>query len=75
MIKVSKLNKEDFYINPGLIEKIDVTPDTVITLLNGKKYVISNEIQEILDEISEYYKVVNAISPQIIVNANNAKAE
>ena len=70
MIKVSRLNKKDeFYINPSMIEIIEKTPDTVITLINGKKYVIADSIDEFLHNIDSYYKVVGLTSPQIIFNS------
>jgi Uncharacterized protein, possibly involved in motility len=38
LIKVTRLNGEEFYINPDLIQYIERTPDTVITLTNDKKW-------------------------------------
>jgi flagellar protein FlbD len=70
MIRVTKLNKKDeFYLNPSMIETIEKTPDTVITLINGKKYVIADQIEEILQIIEDYYKIVGLTSPQIIFNS------
>ena len=70
MIKVTKLNKKDeFYINPSMIETIEATPDTVITLINGKKYIISDPIEDVLRVIEEYYKLVGLTSPQIIFHS------
>ena len=70
MIKVSKLNKKDeFYINPSMIEIIEKTPDTVITLINGKKYIVADPLEEIVQVIENYYKIVGITSPQIIFNS------
>jgi flagellar protein FlbD len=69
MIRVSKLNKEEFYINPSLIETIEKTPDTVISLINGKKFVVADKIPDILQTIEEYYKIVGLTSPQITFNS------
>ncbi|MCL2773714.1 MAG: flagellar FlbD family protein [Oscillospiraceae bacterium] len=66
MIKVSKLNKEEFYINPSLIETVEKTPDTVITLINNKKYIISDSVEQVLNRIKEYYREVGMIPPQIV---------
>jgi len=65
MIKVRKISKEEFYLNPSLIEIIEKTPDTMITLINKKKYIVSDTIGELLEKITEYYKVVGLTSPQI----------
>ena len=65
MIRVSKLNKEEFYINPHLIETIEKTPDTVVTLTTNKKYVVAETAEEMLAEIVEYYRIINTVPPQI----------
>ncbi|MCL2033874.1 MAG: flagellar FlbD family protein [Oscillospiraceae bacterium] len=41
MIEVTKLNKKKFILNCELIESIESTPDTVITLRNGKLYIVT----------------------------------
>ena len=70
MIKVTKLNKKDeFYINPSMIETIEKTPDTVITLINGKKYVVSDSIDDVLQIIENYFKIIGLTSPQITFNS------
>lgn len=68
MIKVSKNNKKEFYLNPSLIETIEITPDTVITLINNKKYIVSESGEEILKRIADYYKLVNLTPPRVAFN-------
>ena len=71
MIRVRKLSKdrEEFYINPSLIETIEKRPDTMITLINNKKYIVADTIEEVLENIAAYYKVAGLISPQITFNS------
>ena len=52
MIEVTRLNGKDFVLNAELIEVMEETPDTVITLTTGHKYVVN----EILDKIFTYKK-------------------
>ena len=70
MILLKKINKDEFYLNPTLIETIEKTPDSVITLINGKKYLVADTVEEILNGISEYYKTVGAVSPNITFSAH-----
>ncbi len=56
MIKLTKLNKTQFVLNCELIETIEATPDSVITLTNGKKYVVLEDIDEIIDKIVAFKK-------------------
>ena len=69
MIKVTKLNRKDeFYVNPCMIETLEKTPDTVITLINGKKFVVADPIEEVLQTLENYYKIVGLTSPKIVFN-------
>lgn len=54
MIKVSRLNGKEFYINPDLIEFIEETPDTVVTLTTGKKVVVEENAQTMIERIVDY---------------------
>lgn len=58
MIKVTRLNGKEYLINFDLIETIEETPDTVITLRDGKKYVVLEKTDEIIDRIIEFKKKV-----------------
>lgn len=49
LIAVTRLNNKEFYVNPDLIEFIEESPNTVITLTTGTKLVV-NESAEILIE-------------------------
>jgi flagellar protein FlbD len=48
VILLTRLNGPVFALNPDLIERADCTPDTVITLVDGTKYVVSEPLTEIV---------------------------
>ena len=54
MIEISRFNGKSLIINAELIESMEETPDTVITLTTGKKYVVSETVDEILDKVYAY---------------------
>ncbi len=54
MIKLHRLNGSVFYLNPDHIELIEETPNTVITLTNGHKYVVKETIDEIVKLIVQF---------------------
>jgi len=56
LIKVTRLNGTEYLLNPHLIESVDSTPDTTITLVSGKKVVIKETPEEVMDEIIAYRK-------------------
>lgn len=51
MIRLTRLNNIPFYLNPDLIEHVETTPDTVIALTNGQKYVVLEPAEEVLDRV------------------------
>lgn len=46
-------------INAELIEFLEATPDTVITLTDGKKIVIVESVEEIIEKIITYRRMIN----------------
>ena len=54
MIQVSRLNGSMFYTNPDLIEFIEETPDTIVTLTTGKKLVVAERADVVIEKIVEY---------------------
>lgn len=53
MIYITKFNHETVIINNDLIEQVEETPDTVITLTSGKKLVVLESMQEIYEKVME----------------------
>ncbi|MCK5708803.1 MAG: flagellar FlbD family protein [Candidatus Aureabacteria bacterium] len=58
MIQTTRLNGMSIFINPELIETVEKTPDTIITLTSGKKYVIKESIEELVKKFIMYQQFV-----------------
>jgi flagellar protein FlbD len=58
MIAVKRLNDEEIFINPHLIEMIEATPDTVITLTTGKHLVVKDSTADMVDKIIQYRRLI-----------------
>ncbi|MBC9783422.1 flagellar FlbD family protein [Heliobacterium chlorum] len=54
MIKLSRLNKTELVVNAELIETIESTPDSVVTLTTGKKLVVLDSTDEIIAKVIAY---------------------
>ena len=54
MIRLTRLNGEQFALNPDLIERVEAHPDTVVFLVAGTRYVVTETVDEVLREIREY---------------------
>jgi flagellar protein FlbD len=62
VIRVTRLNGEQFALNPDLIERVEAHPDTVAFLVDGTKYVVKESVDEVLAEIREYRAGILATS-------------
>ncbi|MDE6182720.1 MAG: flagellar FlbD family protein [Eubacteriales bacterium] len=56
MITVTKINDSEIVINPELIEIMQETPDTTITLTTGRKIIVKESVDDIIDKIKIYKK-------------------
>lgn len=54
MLQLTRLSGPVFALNPDLIERAEATPDTVLTLVNGSKYVIRESLDELTTMIRDY---------------------
>jgi flagellar protein FlbD len=61
MISVKRLNGKDFVVNCELIEFLEETPDTVITLISGNKLVVTDSVDEVIKKIKEYKRSINCV--------------
>jgi len=53
---------EQFAVNPDLIERVEVTPDTVITLTNGAKHVVQESMDDIMETVQIYKATTLALA-------------
>jgi flagellar protein FlbD len=51
MIYLTRMNHVPMVLNADLIEHIETTPDTVISLTNGQKYVVLESASDIVDKV------------------------
>ncbi|HUW78791.1 MAG TPA: flagellar FlbD family protein [Candidatus Nanopelagicaceae bacterium] len=51
MIVLTRLNGPTFALNPDLIERAESTPDTVLTLIDGSKYLVAEPLAEVIARI------------------------
>ena len=54
MIILTRLSGATFAVNPDLIERADCTPDTVITLVDGTKYLVTEPIDVLMDRVMDF---------------------
>lgn len=60
MVRVTRLDGQVYYVNPHQIEYIELNPDTTLIMLSGKRLIIREGYDAILDEIVEYRRMIGA---------------
>jgi flagellar protein FlbD len=61
MIRVTKLNDDEIVINDDLIEFIETTPDTIISLTDGKKIMVKETPDEIIERVAAFRRMASRI--------------
>ncbi len=59
MIALKRFNGQEFVLNADYIESIESTPDTVITLTSGKKILVENTLEDIIEKSIKYKQLTN----------------
>lgn len=54
VIKVTRINGEGFFINAEHIEHMEITPDTIITVTSGRKFIVKESPTEIIERVIAY---------------------
>ena len=65
MILVTRLNGHPLALNCDLIERAEANPDTVLTLVDGTKYVLEDPLEDIVGKVREFRASVIALAQQL----------
>ncbi|MGH2319154.1 flagellar FlbD family protein [Planococcus sp. SE5232] len=61
MIQLTRLNQSAIVLNAIYIERLESTPDTVVTLTTGKKVHVLETVGEVMDKVTGYYRKLNIL--------------
>lgn len=62
MIRLTRLNHIPVLVNADLIEQVEITPDTVVSLTNGHKLMVLESAEEVRDRVLEFRRAINQVS-------------
>jgi flagellar protein FlbD len=54
MIQLTRINRTPLVLNSDLIEHVETTPDTVISLTNGQKFVVLESAEEVVQRVIQF---------------------
>jgi flagellar protein FlbD len=58
MIELTKLNGSKFILNSELIESVEETPDTIVSTTTGKKLVVTEKANEVVEKVIQYKRKI-----------------
>lgn len=67
MISLTRLTGQRFALNPDLIERVEATPDTVISMVDGAKHVVIETVEDVVDAVCHFRACVLALSQRMEV--------
>ena len=65
MIRLTRLNGDDFALNADLVQRVEARPDTVITLVDDTKYLVSDSVDDVIRAIRDYRASIQAVAFQM----------
>lgn len=64
VIRVSRLDGKEFVVNCLLIEAIEAVPDTVLSLTTGRKYVVRESVDEVIERAVHFHRQIGLQTPR-----------
>ena len=58
MIQLTRLNHVPLIVNADLIEHVEVTPDTVIALTNGQKFMVLESAEDVVERVIQFRRAI-----------------
>jgi flagellar protein FlbD len=62
MIHLTRINRVPLVVNSDLIEHVEVTPDTILSLTTGQKFVVRESADEVIHRIIEFRRAIRQSS-------------
>lgn len=58
MVKLSRINGAEVTVNAELIEIIEATPDTIVSLTTGKKLMVVESVDQVVEKVMAYRRMI-----------------
>ncbi|MCL6515631.1 MAG: flagellar FlbD family protein [Alicyclobacillus sp.] len=66
MIQLTRLNGSVIWLNPLLFESVEQTPDTVILLTNGHRYVIREDAEDVSLRMAAFFRQIGLAGARVV---------
>lgn len=58
MVKLSRINGAEVTVNAELIETVEATPDTIVSLTTGKKLMVVESVDQVIEKVMAYRRTL-----------------
>jgi flagellar protein FlbD len=69
MIRLTRLNHVPLVLNADLIEHIEITPDTVIAMTSGQKFMVLESADEVVRRVIQFRRSILNREEPVVVHA------
>lgn len=66
VIKLTHMNGQEFVVNAEMIQYIEATPDTIITLCTKERLIVKEDTEEIVRRVIDYGRALRTFPPERI---------
>ncbi|HZU27375.1 MAG TPA: flagellar FlbD family protein [Bryobacteraceae bacterium] len=63
MIRLTRINHIPLVLNSDLIDHVEVTPDTVVSLTTGQKFMVLESADQVIDRVVDFRRRIHALPP------------
>jgi flagellar protein FlbD len=75
MIRLTRINHVPLVLNSDLIEHLEATPDTVIAMTTGQKFMVAESADEVIQKVIEFRRLIASGTPTAWLAEDSATAE
>lgn len=73
MIRLTRINHRPLVVNCDLIEHVESTPDTVISMTTGQKFVVRESAEEVIERVIQFRRAI--VRPEIISGGSDVPTD
>ena len=67
MIRLTRINHVPLVLNADLIEHVEITPDTVIAMTSGQKFMVLESAEEVIERVIQFRRsTLNRDEPEVV---------
>ena len=74
MIRLTRINRVPLVLNADLIEHVETTPDTVIAMTNGQKFMVMESSDEVIEKVIEFRRALARL-PEVVATRESQISE